>query len=120
MRTEGILATHVDDGKVEAIPQETFSESSTVGSSPRPTAIRNATNKSAVSKTPDDVDAILRILSRRSAGEQSGHDKYEANLENIMGGIFGHADDDNSKRKKVGVIWKNLTVNIWVTALIVG
>jgi len=79
-------------------------------------ARRTLTGKSTTS-VGTDVDALVRMLSRRTTA-RSQHDGTEDgegegdehDLEDIMGGIFGSADDDVSKRKNVGVIWKHLTV----------
>lgn len=80
---------------------------------------RTATGKSTTSiRTDTDVDALVRMLSRRTTtarsqqeGTEDTEDEgYEHDLEDIMGGIFGQADDDISKRKNVGVIWKHLNV----------
>lgn len=81
-------------------------------------ARRTVTGKSSTSvRTNTDVDALVRILSRRTTarshtdGTEDGEGEgYEHDLEDIMSGIFGSADDDVSKRKNVGVIWKHLTV----------
>ena len=81
-------------------------------------ARRTVTGKSTTSvRTNTDVDALVRMLSRRTTArsQQDGAEDdegegYEHDLEEIMGGIFGSADDDVSKRKNVGVIWKHLTV----------
>jgi hypothetical protein len=118
MDAREIVDAHIRGAKAfeaEEIPEETVSESSTVNVDIpplRPQAGRNATWKSTSSKTPQDVDALVRILSRRSTRgqEPSESGDHEGELEDIMGGIFGDGDDDISKRKKVGVIWKHLTV----------
>jgi hypothetical protein len=75
---------------------------------------RTTTGKSHASSIPaaQDVDAIVRMLSRRTTAAASDNgDENQHDLENIMGGIFGRSEDDISKRKNVGVIWKDLTVN---------
>jgi ABC-transporter N-terminal len=104
--------------------RETISESSTnvdIPSLTRPMTERSTTSKSTADRTPEEVDALVRMLSRRTTthGQSSGQG-YEEELEGIMGEIFGHADDDISKRKNVGVIWKNLTVIPPLIRLIVG
>ena len=76
---------------------------------------RTVTGKSTTSnRTNTDVNNLVRMLSRRATGQDGTDDEdgegYEHDLEDIMGGIFGNADDDISKRKNVGVIWKHLTV----------
>ena len=81
-------------------------------------ARRTITGKSTTSvRTNTDYDALVRMLSRRTTtrsqadGTEHGNgEDYEHDLEDIMGGIFGSADNDISKRKNVGVIWKHLTV----------
>jgi len=85
---------------------------------PEYTVRRTVTGKSTTSiRTDTDVDALVRMLSRRTTtarSQQEGNEEtdegYENDLENIMGGIFGQADDDISKRKNVGIIWKHLNV----------
>ena len=112
-----------DNGGFPAIPEER-EEISSSGSTvqgeekgspePRYAATRTVTGKSTTSnRTNTDVNTLVRMLSRRATG-QDGTDEdgegYEHDLEDIMGGIFGNGDDDISKRKNVGVIWKHLTV----------
>ena len=118
MDTRDIIDAHLRGARAleEAESEErgTVSESSTVNVdlSGRPAPKRRSTVKSTSSRTPEDVDALVRMLSRRSTRreEPSETGNEEDELEDIMGGIFGNGDDDISKRKKVGVIWKNLTV----------
>jgi hypothetical protein len=91
------------------------SPSTSAGTSSRPTVSRNVTGKSLTSvPTNTDVDELVRILSRRTTtGGQSdiSTNDYQAELEEIMGGIFGHSKNDISRRKNVGVIWKHLSVS---------
>ena len=108
-------------------PRNSDSESSTVNESPRtekpspspserrPSHPRQVSRKSTTSMVDGNVDTLVRILSRRTTtgdGDQStSPEDYEHDLEEIMGDIFGPSDQDLSKRKHVGVIWKNLTVS---------
>ena len=118
-----------DNNGFSAIPEEK-EEASSSGSTihgeekgspqsrPSDVARRTVTGKSTTSgRTNTDVDALVRMLSRRTTArsqqdgaEDDDGEGYEHDLEEIMGGIFGSADDDVSKRKNVGVIWKHLTV----------
>lgn len=92
--------------------------------SDRPTYVRRTTTgKSHASSIPaaQDVDAIVRMLSRRTtAGASDNGDENQHDLESIMGGIFGRSEDDISKRKNVGVIWKDLTVSNLRASLMLG
>jgi hypothetical protein len=123
MDTREVLAAHVRGARAfqtetmtertGGTTRETISESSTnvdIPSLARPMTGRSATSKSTADRSPEEVDALVRMLSRRSTRGDSSGQGYEEELEDIMGGIFGHGDDDISKRKNVGVIWKNLTV----------
>lgn len=70
-----------------------------------------------------NVDTLVRMLSRRTTGgdQSTSPEDYEHDLEEIMGDIFGPSDQDPSKRKHVGVIWKNLTVSrLTVLKLTIG
>jgi len=75
--------------------------------------LRYKSNRSIASSVPrkSDVDDLFRILSKRTTrSEIKSNANYQTELEEIMGGIFGRSDDDISKQKNVGVIWKHLTV----------
>jgi len=104
--------------------QEPYSESSTMkhgeddqydfpasSSEATPPLVRNRT-MSTVSMRTEDFDLLVRRLSRRTTGVHSQDQDHEAELAEIMGGIFGRSDEDMSKRKHVGVIWKHLTVSL--------
>jgi len=80
---------------------------------------RYKSTSSSIRRT-GDVDALVQILSRRTIATQSDIESnadYQPELEEIMGGIFGRSDDDISKQKNVGVIWKHLTVFPFPTRL---
>lgn len=92
---------------------EKSSPSTSAGKFDRPELSRRTTGKSTTSiPTVRDVDGLVQILSRRTTagGQSTTSVDYEAELEGIMGGIFGSSENDISKRKKVGVIWKHLNV----------
>jgi len=75
--------------------------------------LRYKSNRSIASSVQrkSDVDDLFRILSKRTIrSEIESNANYQTELEEIMGGIFGRSDDDISKQKNVGVIWKHLTV----------
>jgi hypothetical protein len=131
MNSRDLVAQHIanvhafETSYDSAIPEVASTESmstlggdksspSTAADSSRPTLSRNVTGKSLASvPTNTDVDALVRILSRRTTtGGQSevSADDYQAELEEIMGGIFGHSENDISRRKNVGVVWKHLSV----------
>ena len=143
MQAHDLLAQHIraaeafetdDNGGFPAIPEER-EEISSSGSTihgeekgspesrpsdveemrPGYAARRTVTGKSTTSnRTNTDVNTLVRMLSRRTTGQDGTDDDngegYEHDLEDIMGGIFGNGDNDISKRKNVGVIWKHLTV----------
>jgi hypothetical protein len=106
--SESSASTVHEDEKQKPTPSTSASQSE------RPVYVRRTTTgKSTGSTVPtaQNVDAIVRMLSRRTtAGVSDNGDENEHELEDIMGGIFGRSEDDISKRKNVGVIWKNLTV----------
>ena len=135
MDSRDIIAQHVanvhtfETSSENVIPQVASTESmstlqgdkpypsASAGESSRPTVSRIVTGKSLTSiPTNTDVDALVRMLSRRTTTGTGGRselsaDDYQAELEEIMGGIFGHSENDISRRKNVGVIWKHLFVS---------
>jgi ATP-binding cassette, subfamily G (WHITE), member 2, SNQ2 len=103
-----ISGEHSEMSTINEREQEKYTPSS---SEATPPLTRQRTSRSTASMPPEDLDALVRRLSRRTTGAPSPDDDgHEAELADIMGGIFGRADGDISKRKHVGVIWKRLKV----------
>src|SRR5271170_5283559 len=116
MDSRDIIAQHVanvhafETSRDDVIPQVASTESmitlqedksspsASPGESSRPTVSRTVTGKSLTSvPTNTDVDALVRMLSRRTTTGTGGQselsaDDYQAELEEIMGGIFGHSE----------------------------
>jgi len=113
---ENVLPAVASTESLSTLQGDNSSPATSAGQSSRPAVSRVVTGKSLTSvPTNTDVDALVRMLSRRTTtGGQSdiSADDYQAELEQIMGSIFGHSENDISRRKNVGVVWKHLSVHL--------